>query len=309
MSSILTPSTPTVAPDRSDPKPLIIYHGRCPDGFAAALAAWRYYEGQAEFQGFEHGQPPPDVTGRAVYILDFSFPLEGMLQLDAQAAKLVMLDHHQSAADKLRGFKCRCGTVHFDMKKSGARLAWDYFCPGDPLPALVRYVEDRDIWKWEFPDSRPFLAALDMEAQVFERWDRIAGFDEPELQAFVERGRAMDEKFNRLAEDIAAAALPIRFNGLDGLMVNAPGAFHSEVGNLLAQRCGSFALMWNISSTGKVKVGLRSVGDFNTIPLAESMGGGGHRNATGFVMPVARLPELLSGVFDAQPSQPAAAPT
>ena len=30
-----------VAPDKNDPAPLILYHGRnCPDGFGAALAAW-----------------------------------------------------------------------------------------------------------------------------------------------------------------------------------------------------------------------------------------------------------------------------
>ncbi|MCW7541554.1 phosphoesterase [Aquabacterium sp. A7-Y] len=292
----------SAAPDRKDPRPLVIYHGRCPDGFGAALAAWRFFEGQAEFQGFEHRQEPPDVSGRAVYILDFSFPLEAMLKLDAQAAKLVMLDHHKSAADKLSGFSCRCGAIHFDMKKSGSRLAWEFFCPDTPLPDLVRYIEDRDIWKWEFPESRAFLAALDMEPQDFARWSQMADFTPQQLREFTERGRAMDEKFNRLAEDIAAAALPIRFNGVEGLMVNAPGVFHSDIGNLLAERCGSFALLWNIASSGKVKVGLRSVGEFDTIPLAESMGGGGHRNATGFVMEVTRLPELLSGEFQAQPS-------
>ena len=32
-----------VAPDLGDPHPLVIYHGRsCPDGFAAALAAWLF---------------------------------------------------------------------------------------------------------------------------------------------------------------------------------------------------------------------------------------------------------------------------
>ena len=48
-----------------------------------------------------------------------------------------------------------------------------------------------------------------------------------------------------------------------------------------------------------VKVGLRSQRNFDCIPLAESMGGGGHAQACGFKMGVARLPELLSGVFQA----------
>ena len=46
-----------VAPDKNDPAPLILYHGRnCPDGFGAALAAWLYYGDQAEYVGLDHGQ-------------------------------------------------------------------------------------------------------------------------------------------------------------------------------------------------------------------------------------------------------------
>ncbi|MFZ3126417.1 MAG: phosphoesterase, partial [Rhodoferax sp.] len=45
--------------------------------------------------------------------------------------------------------------------------------------------------------------------------------------------------------------------------------------------------------------------DFDCIALAESMGGGGHAQACGFKMGTARLPELLSGVFNAtaEPAQ------
>jgi hypothetical protein len=56
MSRIL-PLGLLLRPRQNDPQPLIIYHGRsCPDGFAAALAAWRFYQGQAEFLALEHGQ-------------------------------------------------------------------------------------------------------------------------------------------------------------------------------------------------------------------------------------------------------------
>jgi nanoRNase/pAp phosphatase (c-di-AMP/oligoRNAs hydrolase) len=56
--------------------------------------------------------------------------------------------------------------------------------------------------------------------------------------------------------------------------------------------------MWSIDKTGIVKAGLRSQRSFNCIPLAESMGGGGHAQACGFKMPAVQLPALLSGVLD-----------
>ena len=296
-----------IAPDQNDPQPLVIYHGRkCPDGFAAALAAWLFYGGRAEFLPLDHGDIQsvdalPALTGRAVYILDFSFSADILRGIEERAAKLVMLDHHKSAAEKLTGFGCRCGVVHFDMDKSGARLAWEFFYPGVPLPGLVRFVEDRDIWVWQYPESAGFLAALDMEPLDFARWAEIAAFSPDQLSVFMARGQAMDEKFSKLAADIAEGAQPVTFNGQSGLMLNAPGVFHSLIGNMLSEKSGTFALMWHVGKSGGVKIGLRSQRSFNCIPLAESMGGGGHAQACGFKMGIERLPELLSGVFAAAP--------
>jgi len=293
------------APDKNDPQPLVIYHGHnCPDGFASALAAWLFYEGRAEFLGLDHGNirsvdDLPPLAGRAVYILDFSFS-EGILRgIEERAAKLVLLDHHKSAAEQLTGFSCRCGVVHFDMSKSGSRLAWEFFQPSRPLPDLVRFIEDRDIWVWQYPESAGFLAALDMEPFDFAHWAAIASFDAEQVTTFMARGQAMDEKFNKLAADIAENAQPIRFNGQMGLMVNAPGVFHSVVGDILSRQSGTFALMWSVSKENIVKAGLRSQRSFDCIALARSMGGGGHAQACGFKMGTDRLPELLSGVFDA----------
>lgn len=294
-----------VSPDKNDPSPLVLYHGRsCPDGFAAALAAWLYYDGKAEFLALDHGDVKtgadlPVLDGRAVYVLDFSFDEPILRGIEERAAKLVMLDHHLSAADKLGRFTCRCGVVHFDMGKSGARLAWEFFHPEQPVPDLVKYVEDRDIWTWKHPESAPFLAALDMEPFDFARWQAVANFDAAQMTAFMARGQAMDDKFHHLAHAMAKAALSLNFNGVDGLMVNVPSAFHSLVGDILCQKSGTFALMWSVDKTGVVKCGLRSRSGFSCIALAESMGGGGHAQASGFKMPYQRLPELLGGRFSA----------
>ena len=62
-----------------------------------------------------------------------------------------MIDHHASAAKDLDGwFNPRFDSV-FDMQKSGAMLAWDYFFPAQEAPEIVRYVQDRDIWTKALP--------------------------------------------------------------------------------------------------------------------------------------------------------------
>jgi hypothetical protein len=104
----------------------------------------------------------------------------------------------------------------------------------DPQP-LILYHGRR------CPDG--YGAALDMEPRSFERWAEIAAFTPGQEAAFMARGGAMDEKFQKLCSDIAEAAQPLVFNGMQGLMVNCPGMFHSQVGDLLARQSGSFALM------------------------------------------------------------------
>ena len=57
--------------------------------------------------------------------------------------------------------------------------------------------------------------------------------------------------------------------------------------------------MWTVDKTGTIKAGLRSQRGYDCIPLAQSMGGGGHAQACGFKMAAERLPALLSGVLEA----------
>lgn len=308
MKNTILPLQLLVQPSLEDVRPLILYHGRrCSDGFGAALAAWLFYGDKAEYRGLDHGEIQTaadlgeELQGRAVYVVDFAFEPVLMAEIESKVSKLVVLDHHKSAAEKLSGYKCNCGVVHFDMNKSGAKLAWEFFHPEKPVPGLIKYIEDRDIWKWEFVESAPFLAALDMEVRTFERWAEIAAFTPEQETAFMARGGAMDEKFQSLCEDIAGGAQVLTFNGFQGLMVNSPGVFHSQVGDLLSRQSGSFALMWHAGTKG-VKVGLRSRSEFNCIPLAESFGGGGHAQACGFKMDNARLLELLTGELKADPA-------
>ena len=307
MKHTILPLQLLVQPSLDDVRPLILYHGRrCSDGFGAALAAWLFYGDKAEYRGLDHGEIQcaadlgEDLQARAVYVVDFAFEPALMAEIEALVSKLVVLDHHKSAAEKLQGFQCRCGQVHFDMQHSGARLAWEFFHPDKPVPGLIRYIEDRDIWKWEFAESAAFLSALEMEPHDLQRWAEIAAFTPEQEAAFMARGGAMDEKIQKLCADIAKSAHPLVFNGVQGLMANCPGLFHSQVGDILARETGTFALMWSANEHG-AKLGLRSRSGFDCIPLAESLGGGGHAQACGCKLGHERLVELLSGHFRADP--------
>lgn len=280
-------------------KPLVIYHAKCPDGFGAALAAWLRLKDGADYLPAAHDHVLPDVTGRQVYMLDIAFSLPVMQRVMSQAAELIVLDHHQSTADSLVTFECTCGKVHFDMTKSGARLAWEHFHPGTEVPALILHVEDRDLAKWLYEDTESYLASLDVGPYSFHRWAGVMHMPEPKLEEFLTRGRAMYEQAQVLAKALAAEAQPLVLNGVRGLVANAPYTYHTAVGLLLAEQCGTFAAVWCLEKGAqgqRVRVGLRSLeGQTNVIPIAEAFGGGGHPGASAFRMPVGRLQELLAG--------------
>jgi len=259
--------------------PLIVFHAPCPDGFGAAYAAWRRFGDKADYVGADHGAYPVlDVQGRDVFVLDFSFPRAQLEAMRQAARSLVILDHHVTAQEDLAAFP---GAL-FDMDKSGARLAWEYFHPGEPVPKLVAYVEDRDLWNWSLPESSDFLAYLDTLPFDFKVWDDLARVRDDELLAILTIGRHMNAKFDNLAAIMAKEAEPVRFCGILGAKLNAPGVFTSKVGELLYTANGTFALVWRIEK-GRLCVGLRA--RKNTVDVAEMarrFGGGGHSAASGF---------------------------
>ena len=126
----------------------VIYHAGCKDGFGAAWAVHRTLvsDRDVEYYPKAYGDSPPEVQlGEPVYIFDFSFSREVMEDLQERTGGFVRLwDHHQSAMKELQDLPY----CHFDMSKSGARLAWEVM-HGGPVPWLLQYVEDRDLWRWQ----------------------------------------------------------------------------------------------------------------------------------------------------------------
>ncbi|GBG14880.1 NADH:ubiquinone oxidoreductase subunit L [Novimethylophilus kurashikiensis] len=260
-------------------KPIIIYHSPCPDGFGAAYAAWRKFGYDAEYVPADHdAYPVLDVKGRDVFILDFSFPVSMMEAMHASARRVVTIDHHKTAQESLAGFP----DVKFDLTKSGARLAWEYFHPGTPVPYLIQAIEDRDIWVWRLPDSREFLSHLDTLPFSFEVWDQIASQEKAELDEFIAAGALMVQKFESLADTLAADAEPVTLFGVEGHKVNCSYLFSNDVGVRLYSKSNSFAMVWWLEP-GMLRVSLRAKkGGLDVSAFAKRFGGGGHPGSAAF---------------------------
>ena len=82
----------------------------------------------------------------------------------------MLIDHHKTAAEDLANVP----GCHFDTTRSGAVLAWQHFHPGAPVPEILLYVEDRDLWLWQLAHSREINAALGELKKDFAAWDHAS---------------------------------------------------------------------------------------------------------------------------------------
>lgn len=267
-------------------KTLVIYHGKCLDGFTAAWCAWRLFGDFVEYLPAAYVSQPPDVTGRDVYIVDFSYPRAQLLEMHAKADSLRVLDHHKTAQADLDGLDF----CTFDMNRSGAGMAWDEFYPGQPRPALVDYVEDRDLWRFKLPMSKEVNAYIGSYDLTFDNWNTIARAIEEDLGGVVNIGSALLRAVDRYVKEMSAVARMRVIDGHTVPVVNAPYINTSELVGYLAEQNSDapFAAAWYQSSAGFYKYSLRSRGanGADVSAIAKQFGGGGHKNAAGFSVPM-----------------------
>lgn len=261
----------------------VLYHSNCNDGFAAAYCAWTVLGDSAQYIGVNHGEEPPTINqGDRVYVVDFSYSREIMLSIEKIASELVVLDHHKTAQEALLGLSF----ANFNMNKSGAVLAWEYWHSDEPIPTLIQYVQDRDLWNKKLNLCDHVDAMLKSFKMEFEVWDNLAHLSSDEYLSLAKTlGTPILEKKQR---DVEALASTYTWTEIGGYKVptveTSKSGVVSDLGHYLCNKIpeAPFAAIWCVTQDGKIVCGLRSVGDFDVSEIAKQFGGGGHKNAAGF---------------------------
>lgn len=274
--------------------PLIIYHSPCQDGFTAAWACWLVHP-DWEFVPGVHGLTVPieDMVGRDVYFLDFSYKAPVMEQVINAARSVTVLDHHVSAqADLAPLFESGSIVGKFDMTHSGAYPAWQSFQPGTEVPQFVKYVEDRDLWKFRYAETREVCDAIFSHDYSFPLWSslRDACDDDDSLHQLVNEGVAIGRK---QAKDIYELLSQIKYttiiDGVEVPIANLPYMYASEAGHILSE-FAPFAATYYFDGD-HYKFSLRSSENgLDVSKVAAKFGGGGHAHASGFQ--ISRMEDL-----------------
>jgi oligoribonuclease NrnB/cAMP/cGMP phosphodiesterase (DHH superfamily) len=255
------------------PPTVVLYHAECADGFGAAWALWRRFP-QARFVPVKHGVPPPDgLKGERVVIVDFSYARDVLEAMAHDTDRLLVLDHHITAEKALAGLPY----AYFDMKKSGAVLAWEW-AHDHPAPWLLQYVQDKDLWTWALPMSREISAALASHPFDFHLW---SGFKQKDLE---QEGRAILRYEQELVSKLAGQAVLVEFQGATVPSVQS-AILTSQIGERLSAEA-PFCIIWH-DRDGRRYYSMRSRDDGSDVgAIAASFGGGGHTHAAGFSIPL-----------------------
>ncbi|KAK6148222.1 hypothetical protein DH2020_019134 [Rehmannia glutinosa] len=255
-----------------------------------------------------------------VYLLDFVGPPGFVQQLSPKVGRVVVLDHHKTALEMLGSGMSTSGNVTkvIDMERSGATIAHDYFkeklLSGDinstkdgdfsefqRMRRLFEYIEDGDLWRWRLPNSKAFssgLKDLNLEFNVTSNPSLFQQLLSLDLDSVISQGMSSLAHKQRLIDEVLEQSYEIKLGGGaygHCLAVNADSIqeLRSELGHQLANK----SLKLNLRGIGAVvyrvpelendqllKISLRSIRDEDTTPISKEYGGGGHRNASSFLL-------------------------
>jgi nanoRNase/pAp phosphatase (c-di-AMP/oligoRNAs hydrolase) len=287
---------------------ICIYHGNCDDGFGAAWAIWKRWGNEVEYVPGVYGKPLPDVGGKHVLFVDFSAKRPEIDAMAQVAKSIVIIDHHKTAEADLEPFKVTRGAewfgpedinvalghmddlsrppilAWFDMEQSGAVMAWKFARQDKPVPEFLRYIEDRDLWRFSYgvgDATKQFSASLRTYEQEFNLWDRLA----ESTADLISQGAGILRSHNANIKKFMGDAYMDTIDGHLVPVVNVPYHYASDMAHAMLTRFpGSpFTACWFRRGDGMIQYSLRSEDSrLDVSEIAKKFGGGGHRNAAGY---------------------------
>eukprot|EP01112_Ceratiomyxa_fruticulosa_P011986 TRINITY_DN3301_c0_g1_i7.p1 TRINITY_DN3301_c0_g1~~TRINITY_DN3301_c0_g1_i7.p1 ORF type:complete len:325 (+),score=71.20 TRINITY_DN3301_c0_g1_i7:314-1288(+) len=251
------------------------------------------------------------------YLLDYCGP-EGFIPLLAKRVhKVILIDHHKTALEMYSYINNKEGNIEINiaMEKSGATLALDYFSKERDLFSgdeklrerstnVYKYIEDHDLYKHLLPLSKEFTVGLSNQEINFEAnenpslWDQLLAV---EIDAMIELGKKKIDEQNAIIESELATSFAInlganieQYGSCLAVHTNYP-QFRSDLGNVLSKKSSESGLraigcvVYSSEASVEIppnvlKVSLRSIGDEDTTVISKAFGGGGHKNASSFML-------------------------
>lgn len=260
-------------------RPLCIYHGHCLDGLAAAGVVHLAFDGQVDFHAGIYGEQPPDVTGRDVFVVDFSYPRAMLVVMAAEANSLTILDHHKSSREALENLPG--AIVRWSSESPACMMTWRYFFHGELPPKILEAIEDYDLWSFKRQFTREIVAYLKSLQLSVEEFTQV--MHELFLGNMIREGTAILRKeTNDLDVLLPQLTRHMRIAGHSVPVANLPPTMASAAGHRLSADSPFAATYWDGPEHRTFSLRSREPDGADVSVIAQSYGGGGHKHAAGF---------------------------
>ncbi len=288
---------------------IIVYHEYCSDGTASAWIVKRHNP-YAKLVNCKAGQDPnlsiDDINSKKIIFVDICPSVNFINTYSQIVNKIVILDHHISAYRNIENLENKPENLFtvFDMNKSGCMITWDYFNSQLIRPWFINYIGDRDLWKWELPNSKNINTALFEDKHItfnglttlYEKYICTEQINYV-MEQMNERGAQINQFRNQLIEKETKKAIHCTFQFNDRVfnvwLYSGPEDLRSDIGNALMQinfKDGlrpDFAVNWRYDVvTNEFWLSMRGEEwspDLSVI--CKEYNGGGHPKASGCSLP------------------------
>lgn len=276
------------------------YHANCNDGQTAGALTLQYnmIYNPSEVRPAWYGRPGPKIKKeKALLVVDFSFDRKTLKAYASNDITTTIIDHHVGTIKKLYpeldNLKDEDGPYYiqepelnlsfvFDNRYCGAMLLHKLMRGYDaPVPEFIQYINDRDLFikQKEYTDEfyyMNFNRAFDPKTWI--------EYDDAKMLGALYDFRTYNMPWIKdMIRSIVNNYAIYELGGVKMPLVTCDKIYVSDVLHQLAIMFEfPCAAAFYMNSKGKYEYSLRSNG-FDVGKLAAELGGGGHRQASGFV--------------------------
>ena len=299
----------------------VVYHSPCPDGTCSAWVVQHYHSTNSKeielFPCRAGCAPDKEIehfTGKKILFVDICPSIEYVVQMSNFSQWIHIIDHHKTNFEKFLQLENIPENIsfNFDMNFSGCQLTWRYFS-AEAEPWFVSYIGDRDIWKFELPNTNEYFSGMmdenlmniegfqklyenldneDFKINIYNVGKKALEFREKCIQNVLKYNKlhCTYKEYNKVDNTYK------EYNKVDNTykeyniwLYSCTKDLTSDVGNRLMkykfknETYPDFTVGWIYDiESDEFWVSMRSLDDKEDVSqICKEFGGGGHRNAAG----------------------------
>lgn len=304
---------------------VMIIHDNDPDGHCAFHVLKYYFSttpvnlihhkaiGHGKsFQDFNTDQLPDGLD--LLIIVDHMVNEELVKKFQPYCEKLAVIDHHIGTVTSIEN-----GYVVWDTSFSSAALtdalvmaALDECYPGDSaMQIVIEHIDHYDMWRFRKDekydnDVKSLVAKIFLDQPKMVPWEELMKdtWQAHRLQKYIRQGEMVREVQFKTIQNVIDKKTLFRSFQFKDKTYRVAMAFHSDLMDEIASRLMvlysndiNFVIVVSLTNKNKpFKLSLRSSPDHADVQvIAEWLGGGGHRSASGAELTPRAFAELVAG--------------